>query len=36
VNLAEFAKWVRTLGTYRSSREVLSPSGAPHSQEQAR
>jgi prephenate dehydratase len=28
VNLAEFAKWVRTLGTYRASREVLSPSGA--------
>jgi hypothetical protein len=26
VNLAEFAKWVRTLGTYRASREVLSPS----------
>jgi len=29
VNLAEFAKWVRTLGTYRASREVLSPSGTP-------
>src|SRR5205085_11314349 len=29
VNLAEFAKWVRTLGTYRASRDVLSPSGAP-------
>jgi prephenate dehydratase len=28
VNLAEFAKWVRTLGTYRASREVLSPLGA--------
>ena len=38
VNLAEFAKWVRTLGTYRASREVLSPSGtAPaDSQEQGR
>jgi prephenate dehydratase len=25
VNLAEFARWVRTLGTYRASREVSSP-----------
>jgi prephenate dehydratase len=25
VNLAEFARWVRTLGTYRTSREVSSP-----------
>jgi prephenate dehydratase len=25
VNLAEFARWVRTLGTYRASREVMSP-----------
>jgi len=25
VNLAEFAKWVRTLGTYRASRDVLVP-----------
>jgi prephenate dehydratase len=36
VNLAEFAKWVRTLGTYRASREVLSPAGNSQSQEQAR
>jgi hypothetical protein len=25
VNLAEFARWVRTLGTYRAAREVSSP-----------
>ena len=25
VNLAEFARWVRTLGTYRSAREVSLP-----------
>jgi prephenate dehydratase len=25
VNLAEFARWVRTLGTYRASRDVSSP-----------
>src|SRR5215831_10827420 len=25
VNLAEFAKWVRTLGTYKAAREVVSP-----------
>jgi prephenate dehydratase len=25
VNLAEFARWVRTLGTYKASREVSSP-----------
>jgi prephenate dehydratase len=25
VNLAEFARWVRTLGTYRASREVMAP-----------
>lgn len=25
VNLAEFARWVRTLGTYRASREVSQP-----------
>ena len=25
VNLAEFARWVRTLGTYKSSRDVQSP-----------
>jgi len=25
VNLAEFARWVRTLGTYRSSRDVQAP-----------
>jgi prephenate dehydratase len=26
VNLAEFARWVRTLGTYRAAREVSEPS----------
>ncbi|HEY2434735.1 MAG TPA: prephenate dehydratase [Vicinamibacterales bacterium] len=25
INLAEFARWVRTLGTYRAAREVSSP-----------
>jgi prephenate dehydratase len=30
VNLAEFARWVRTLGTYKASREVVSPAEAPH------
>lgn len=25
VNLAEFARWVRTLGTYRASKDVVSP-----------
>lgn len=25
VNLAEFARWVRTLGTYKASRDVVSP-----------
>jgi prephenate dehydratase len=29
VNLAEFARWVRTLGTYRASRDVLSPAETP-------
>ena len=29
VNLAEFARWVRTLGTYRASREVSSPAEVP-------
>jgi prephenate dehydratase len=32
VNLAEFARWVRTLGTYRSSREVCSLAEAPHTE----
>ena len=32
VNLAEFAKWVRTLGTYRASQHVLSPSSAAWAQ----
>lgn len=27
VNLAEFARWVRTLGTYRASRDVVVPAG---------
>jgi hypothetical protein len=25
VNLAEFARWVRTLGTYRAARDVSDP-----------
>ena len=29
VNLAEFARWVRTLGTYRASQEVVSPAEPP-------
>jgi prephenate dehydratase len=29
VNLAEFARWVRTLGTYRASREVMAPAEPP-------
>jgi prephenate dehydratase len=29
VNLAEFARWVRTLGTYRASRDVSSPAEPP-------
>ncbi|HYT69601.1 MAG TPA: prephenate dehydratase [Vicinamibacterales bacterium] len=31
VNLAEFARWVRTLGTYRASREVSEPAEIGHS-----
>ena len=27
--VAEFARWVRTLGTYKASREVLSPAELP-------
>jgi prephenate dehydratase len=29
VNLAEFARWVRTLGTYRAAREVSEPAPVP-------
>lgn len=29
VNLAEFARWVRTLGTYRASRDVIAPAETP-------
>jgi prephenate dehydratase len=29
VNLAEFARWVRTLGTYRASRDVSEPAVPP-------
>jgi prephenate dehydratase len=31
VNLAEFARWVRTLGTYRSAKEVSEPAPAAKS-----
>jgi prephenate dehydratase len=31
VNLAEFARWVRTLGTYRSAKEVCEPAPATKS-----
>jgi prephenate dehydratase len=29
VNLAEFARWVRTLGTYRASHDVVAPAEPP-------
>ena len=32
VNLAEFARWVRTLGTYRSAKEVSEPAPATRSE----
>ena len=31
VNLAEFGRWVRTLGTYRSAKEVTDPAPAARS-----
>jgi prephenate dehydratase len=33
VNLAEFARWVRTLGTYRAAREISSPGDAKDTKE---